>query len=159
MTFIWWGQEPYSRILYRASHRPFIFYQEADPAKNGDRRPEQIVPSHERSAALRVHPMVYDINKNVSDSTPGPREISKPQRIPGEKPFEGSQSIDGDIKTRKLSRDKVRRKDKQLDVFPRPQRQFTLEEMIQDMMPSDGESKENEDQRMLSPEPRFQALS
>lgn len=101
--------------------------------------------------------MVYDVNKNISNSKPSPREISEPQRIPGEKPFEISESIDQGIKTRKLLRDKAKRKDKEFDVFPRPQRQFTLEEMIHDMMPADGESKETGDQRMLSPEPRFQA--
>lgn len=44
-----------------------------------------------------------------------------------------------------------------MDTFPRPQRQFTLEEMIADMLPADGETKEAGDQRVLSPEPQFQA--
>ena len=97
--------------------------------------------------------MVYDVNQNVSN--PKPRESdetsTKSQRIPGEKPLERSESIDHGVKAKK------KRKDKDLDIFPRPQRQFTLEEMIQDMLPADGESKETGDQRMLSPEPRFQA--
>ena len=97
--------------------------------------------------------MVYDINKNISN----PQEVKESQRIPGEKPFESSENIDEDMNTRKLPRDKTNRRDKELGVFPRPQRQFTLEEMIQDMMPLEGECKESGDQRTLSPEPRFQA--
>ena len=103
-------------------------------------------------AVARDYPVTYDVNENLMNSVQSPRESSKTQRIPGEKPFETSES-----RTRKLSRDKARRKDKELDMFPRPQRQFTLEEMIQDMMPADGESKQTGDQRTLSPEPRFQA--
>lgn len=112
-------------------------------------------PSSEGSAApaTRGRPMVYDINKNISS----PQEVKESQRIPGEKPFESSENVDEDMNTRKLPKDKTKRKDKELGVFPRPQRQFTLEEMIQDMMPLEGEFKESGDQRTLSPEPRFQA--
>lgn len=103
--------------------------------------------------------VVYDVNENVSNSKP--RESDEPsptnsRRILGEKPFESSESKIHSVKTKKTSRE-TRRKDKDMDVFPRPQRQFTLEEMIQDMLPADGESMETGDQRMLSPEPRFQA--
>ena len=110
-------------------------------------------PSSEESAAPRGLPVVYDINKNISS----PQEIKDPQRIPRAKSFESSENIDEDINTRKLSGDKAKQRDKELGAFPRPQRQFTLEEMIQDMMPLEGELKESGDQRMLSPEPRFQA--
>lgn len=44
-----------------------------------------------------------------------------------------------------------------MDAFPRPQRQFTLEEMIQDMLPTEAESKESGDQRISSSQARFQA--
>lgn len=101
---------------------------------------------------LREHHVGYDVNKNLMNSVPSLRESPKLQQIPGEKPPEGYES-----KTRKVSREKTRRKEKELDIFPRPQRQFTLEEMIQDMLPTNGESKETGDQRTLSPEPRFQA--
>lgn len=103
--------------------------------------------------------MVYDFNENVSNSRPRESDESSPKnsrRIPGEKPFESSESKNHGAKTKKTPRE-TRRKDKDMDVFPRPQRQFTLEEMIQDMLPADGESKESEDERVLSPEPRFQA--
>ena len=101
---------------------------------------------------------MYDVNKNVSNSNShGSAEIlTSPKQILGEKPFENS-----NVKTRKSSstsssREK-RRKDQEIDAFPRPQRQFTLEEMIADMLPADGELQETGDQRALSPEPRFQA--
>ena len=102
--------------------------------------------------------VMYDFNKNVSNSKPSESDetSTNSRRIPGEKPLESLESINHGVKPRLSSRD-TRQKEKELDVFPRPQRQFTLEEMIQDMMPGDGESKETGDQRMLSPEPRFQA--
>ena len=102
--------------------------------------------------------MIYDFNKNVSSSKPGESDETwtNPRRIPGEKPLENFENINHGVKAKKSSRE-TRRKEKELDVFPRPQRQFTLEEMIQDMMPGDGEPKETGDQRTFSPEPRFQA--
>lgn len=116
-------------------------------------------PSHQGERTDARDLVVYDVNENVSTSKP--RESDKPsptnsRRILGEKPFESSESKIHGLKTKKTSRE-TRRKDKDMDVFPRPQRQFTLEEMIQDMLPADGESMETGDQRMLSPEPRFQA--
>lgn len=97
-------------------------------------------------------PVIYDFNSNVSSSG-----ITESQRIPAEKPLESLEGKVQGVKARKSSQDKVRKTEKELDVFPRPQRQFTLEEMIDDMMPADTESKESEDHRMTSPVPRFQA--
>lgn len=98
-----------------------------------------VITPDEENDSPRDQP-VYDINKNVSNSNShGSAEIlTSPKQIPGEKPFENS-----NVKTRKSSstsssREK-RRKDKEIDAFPRPQRQFTLEEMIADMLPADGE--------------------
>lgn len=97
-------------------------------------------------------PVAYDVNSNVSSSG-----ITESQRIPAEKPLESLGDKVQGVKTRKSTQDKARKKEKELDVFPRPQRQFTLEEMIEDMMPTDTEPKESEDHRMTSPVPRFQA--
>ena len=119
---------------------------------------EQHTPSPDGKLLTPRDTVMYDFNKNVSNSKPRESDetSTNSRRIPGEKPLESFESINYGVKSRVPSRD-TRRKEKELDVFPRPQRQFTLEEMIQDMMPGDGESKETEDQRMLSPEPRFQA--
>lgn len=119
---------------------------------------EHRTPSPDGELAAPRDNVIYDFNSNVSNSKPrGSDETStNSRRIPGEKPLESFESINHGVKVRKSSRE-TRRKEKELDVFPRPQRQFTLEEMIQDMMPGDGESKETGDQRTLSPEPRFQA--
>lgn len=119
---------------------------------------EQHNPSPDGKLPTPPDTVIYDFNKNVSNSKPRESDetSTNSRRIPGEKPLESFESINHDVKPRMSSRD-TRRKEKELDVFPRPQRQFTLEEMIQDMMPGDGESKETGDQRMLSPEPRFQA--
>ena len=115
-------------------------------------------PSPDGELALPLETVIYDFNKNVSISKPRESDETSTysRRIPGEKPLESFESINHDVKARKSSPD-TRRKEKELDVFPRPQRQFTLEEMIQDMMPGDGESVDTGDQRTLSPEPRFQA--
>jgi len=115
-------------------------------------------PSPDGELALPLESVIYDFNKNVSISNPRESDETSTysRRIPGEKPLESFESINHDVKARKSSLE-TRRKEKELDVFPRPQRQFTLEEMIQDMMPGDGESKDTGDQRTLSPEPRFQA--
>lgn len=83
-------------------------------------------------------PVAYDVNSNVSSSG-----ITESQRIPAEKPLESLGDKVQGVKTRKSTQDKARKKEKELDVFPRPQRQFTLEEMIEDMMPTDTESKES----------------
>ena len=119
---------------------------------------EPRTPSPERELAASNHTVIYDLNKNVSNPKPGEGDetSTNSRRIPGEKPLESFESFNHGVKAKKSSRE-TRRKEKELDVFPRPQRQFTLEEMIQDMMPGDSESKETGDQRTLSPEPRFQA--
>ena len=126
--------------------------QESPTTESIENGTEQRFCTSEEGTVLREHHKGYDVNKNLMNSVPNLRESPKLQQIPGEKPPEGYES-----KTRKMSREKTRRKEKELDIFPRPQRQFTLEEMIQDMLPTNGESKETGDQRTLSPEPRFQA--
>ena len=101
--------------------------------------------------------MTHDINRNVTNALPeeSVKSLPKSQPVPGEQPLDASDARD-EGRTRRLSRDK-RGRVKDVDVFPRPQRQFTLEEMIQDMMPTDGEAKGTGDQRVTSAEPRFQA--
>jgi len=115
-------------------------------------------PSPDGELTATRDTMIYDFNKNVSNSKPGESDETwtNTRRIPGEKPLENFENINHAAKARKSLRE-TRRKEKELDVFPRPQRQFTLEEMILDMMPGDGEPKETGGQRTLSPEPRFQA--
>ena len=119
---------------------------------------DQRTPSPEGQLPSPRDTVIYDFNKNISNLKPGESDetLTNSRRIPGEKPLESFESTNHGVKARKSSRE-TRRKEKELDVFPRPQRQFTLEEMIQDMMPGDSESKETGDQRTLSPEPRFQA--
>lgn len=116
--------------------------------ENGDAGTEKRVPSSRKEL-----PITYDFNRNISDS-----EITEAQRIPAEKPFESFQSVDRRFKASKSPQDKAKIKDKELDAFPRPQRQFTLEEMIEDMMPADTEPKESDENRITSPNPRCQAF-
>lgn len=129
-----------------------------DFSENCNRGTSDRLPSPERNTPQRDIPVVYDVNENISSLKLSSRETIEPQRIPGEKPFvESLESVDQGIETRKVSQDKARRKDKEMDAFPRPQRQFTLEEMIQDMLPTEAESKESGDQRISSSQARFQA--
>ena len=130
-----------------------------DSVENAEVDTEHCIPSSDGVRTAPRDHVVYDVNKNISNSRPREGDGVSPansRRIPGEKPFESSESINHGAKTKRTSRE-TRRKDKDMDVFPRPQRQFTLEEMIQDMLPAEGESTETGDQRVLSPEPRFQA--
>lgn len=129
-----------------------------DFSENCNRETSDQLPSSERNTPPRDLPVQYDVNENISSLKLSSRETIGPQRIPGEKPFvESLESVDQGIETRKVSQDKARRKDKEMDAFPRPQRQFTLEEMIQDMLPTEVESKEPGDQRISSSQARFQA--
>ena len=134
-----------------------LLFQDGSPGNDEIETEHCVITPDEENNSPPDQP-VYDVNKNVSNSNShGSAEIlTSPKQILGEKPFENS-----NVKTRKSSstsssREK-RRKDKEIDAFPRPQRQFTLEEMIADMLPTDGELQETGDQRALSPEPRFQA--